>query len=106
MAGCKAFATTAGFESVCEALYLQKPVLMVPVHIEQECNAFDATRAGAGIRSDRFDPGNPAFLSAFLSSESRFPLLDTIGRDTDLCNTPKIQKQLPEKSPLLRPLHR
>lgn len=56
MAGCKAFATTAGFESVCEALYLQKPVLMVPVHIEQECNAFDAIRAGAGIRSDRFDP--------------------------------------------------
>ena len=29
---------------------------MVPVHIEQECNAFDATRAGAGIRSDYFDP--------------------------------------------------
>ena len=33
MAGCKGYSTTAGFESVCEALYLQKPVMMVPVHI-------------------------------------------------------------------------
>ena len=55
MAGCKAYSTTAGFESVCEALYLQKPVLMVPVHIEQECNAFDAMKVGAGIVSDTFD---------------------------------------------------
>ena len=29
MAGCKAYATTAGFESVCEAMYLGKPLLMV-----------------------------------------------------------------------------
>ena len=42
MAGCKGYATTAGFESVCEAMYLQKPVLMVPTHIKQECNALDA----------------------------------------------------------------
>lgn len=55
MAGCKAYSTTAGFESVCEAMYLNKPVLMVPVHIEQECNAFDAQRAGAGIRCTCFD---------------------------------------------------
>lgn len=55
MASCKAYSTTAGFESVCEALYLQKPILMVPAHIEQECNAFDAQRAGAGIISDSFD---------------------------------------------------
>ncbi len=55
MAGCKAYATTAGFESVCEAIYLGKPVLMVPAHIEQECNAFDAQHVGAGISSDRFD---------------------------------------------------
>lgn len=54
MAGCKAYATTAGFESICEALYLQKPVLMIPVHIEQECNAFDAYRAGAGLMADSF----------------------------------------------------
>ncbi|MCC8144243.1 MAG: glycosyltransferase [Tannerellaceae bacterium] len=55
MAGASAYATTAGFESVCEAMYLNKPVLMVPVHIEQACNAFDACRIGAGIIGSRFE---------------------------------------------------
>lgn len=45
MAGCKAYASTAGFESVCEAMYLGKPILMVPAHIEQDCNAYDAKKA-------------------------------------------------------------
>ena len=55
MAGAKAYATTAGFESVCEAMYLNKPVLMVPTHIEQACNAYDASLSGAGVIADRFD---------------------------------------------------
>lgn len=57
MSSCKGYLTTAGFESVCEAMYLGKPVLMVPVkgHYEQSCNALDATKAGAGISSDNFD---------------------------------------------------
>lgn len=70
MAGCKAYASTAGFESVCEAMYLGKPLLMVPSHIEQKCNAYDATegyRMAVGaysgkdaiprpaVSSDRFD---------------------------------------------------
>lgn len=55
MAGCGAYASTAGFESVCEAMYLGKPILMVPSHIEQEINAFDATRNGAGISAKKFD---------------------------------------------------
>lgn len=55
MSGCRAYATTAGFESVCEAMYLGKPLLMVPVHIEQDCNAADAARGGAGIVSDGFE---------------------------------------------------
>ena len=55
MAGAKAYATTAGFESVCEAMYLNKPVLMVPTHIEQACNAYDASLSGAGTVADRFD---------------------------------------------------
>ena len=50
-----AYASTAGFESVCEAMYLGKPILMVPSHIEQECNAFDAKKSGAGVSADRFD---------------------------------------------------
>lgn len=51
MKECTAFSSTAGFESVCEAFYLQKPLMMVPTgnHFEQNCNAFDANRAGAGV---------------------------------------------------------
>lgn len=55
LAGCRGYATTAGFESVCEAMYLGKPVLMVPAHIEQDCNACDAVRHGAGIVAEEFD---------------------------------------------------
>ncbi len=55
MANCKAYTSTGGFESICEAMYLQKPVMMVPAHIEQECNAFDAMNAGAGIASPEFN---------------------------------------------------
>ena len=55
MAGSMAYATTGGFESVCEAMYMQKPVLMVPAHIEQECNVMDATQSGAGVGANNFD---------------------------------------------------
>ena len=56
MAGCRALACTAGFESVCEAAYLQKPLLVVPVenHVEQFLNAVDAERAGIAQRDDQF----------------------------------------------------
>jgi len=49
--------TTAGFESVCEAMFLGKPVMMVPVpnHFEQECNAIDGVISGAGVTSKSFD---------------------------------------------------
>lgn len=57
MGRCRAYISTAGFESICEAMYLGKPVLMIPVagQYEQACNALDASIAGAGIWSDRFD---------------------------------------------------
>lgn len=55
MAGCKALVTTAGFESVCEAMYLDKPVMVVPIHYEQACNAADTERVGAGVAAERFD---------------------------------------------------
>lgn len=57
MSSCKGYLTTAGFESVCEAMHMGKPVLMVPVrgHYEQACNAIDAMKAGAGIASETFD---------------------------------------------------
>lgn len=63
MAGAKAYATTAGFESVCEAMYLGKPVLMVPTHIEQTCNAHDALLAGAGMMADSFDLDKLLYLA-------------------------------------------
>lgn len=55
MAGCHAYASTAGFESICEAMYLGKPLLMVPSHIEQKCNAYDATRFCAAVEAEKFD---------------------------------------------------
>jgi uncharacterized protein (TIGR00661 family) len=81
LAGCRGYATTAGFESVCEALYFGKPTLMVPTHIEQSCNAYEAETAGAGIGADHFDldallafipkyRGNSAFRAWVQQSET------------------------------------
>jgi uncharacterized protein (TIGR00661 family) len=52
---CSLYVATAGFESICEAAYLQKNILMVPTvnHYEQLCNATDAKRAGLA-QSDSF----------------------------------------------------
>jgi uncharacterized protein (TIGR00661 family) len=57
MATCKGLLSTAGFESVCEAMYLGKQVLMVPVkgQYEQACNAIDAQISGAGLIGEKFD---------------------------------------------------
>lgn len=57
MSKCKGVVTTAGFESVCEAMYMGKPVLMVPTlgHYEQQCNAVDAIISGAGIQATSFE---------------------------------------------------
>lgn len=55
LANCKAYATTGGFESVCEAMYMGKPALMVPAHVEQECNAHEAQLNGCGVVAGSFD---------------------------------------------------
>ena len=57
MACCRAVVSTAGFESVGEAMTLGKPALLVPVpgHYEQACNALDAARNGAGLAAETFD---------------------------------------------------
>ncbi len=73
MAGCGAYASTAGFESVCEAMYLGKPVLMVPSHIEQEINGFDAARTGAGIVCDSFDLSRLVEFSRNFVPNREFP---------------------------------
>ncbi len=73
MAGCRAYATTGGFESVCEALYLQKPTMMIPVHIEQECNVFDAAHSGAGFASDTFDLTKLIRFLPYYLPDTNFP---------------------------------
>ncbi len=57
MRTCRAFVGTAGFESVAEALWLGKPVLVVPTahQVEQAWNAREAVVAGAGVASESFD---------------------------------------------------
>ena len=32
-----------------------KPVMMVPAHVEQECNAYEASKYGAGVVGETFD---------------------------------------------------
>jgi len=75
MSKAKGLASSAGFESVCEAMYLGKPVLMVPIHghYEQFCNSRDAYKAGAGIFSDKFDLSKLAnFSTTFDGNNSWF----------------------------------
>ncbi len=55
MAGCEGYVTTAGFESICEAMYLGKPTLMIPAHVEQQINAADAHGVGAGEIAQEFN---------------------------------------------------
>jgi uncharacterized protein (TIGR00661 family) len=49
LASCRAYVGSAGFESICEAFYLGKPVLAIPTegHYEQVLNGWDAERVGA-----------------------------------------------------------
>ncbi len=72
MSEAQGLASTAGFESVCEAMYLGKPVLMVPVqgHFEQFCNSRDAFKAGAGIFDTKFDLGKLVNFSSNFSYEN------------------------------------
>ena len=55
MENCRGYITTAGFESVCEALFMNKPVMLIPAHMEQEINAKDAESINGGIIGENFD---------------------------------------------------
>lgn len=56
MAQCDTLVTTAGFESMCEAAYLGKSMVLVPVegHFEQLCNATDAAARGIATHATSF----------------------------------------------------
>jgi uncharacterized protein (TIGR00661 family) len=57
MARCDGMVATGGYQTVCEAMYCGKPILIVPVgnHYEQECNAHEGELAGAGLGASQFD---------------------------------------------------
>ncbi len=71
MAECKYVVSTAGFESVCEAAWLGKPLFLVPVenHVEQQINAIDATRIGLGVTDSSFKLDRLAELPERLDNE-------------------------------------
>ncbi|MFN3596365.1 MAG: glycosyltransferase family protein [Rubricoccaceae bacterium] len=73
MARARGVVCTAGFESISEAMWLGKPVLMVPVpgHFEQRCNAGDAAAVGAGLALGRLDLD--AFMAYLDASEGLHP---------------------------------
>ena len=68
LATSRGYVSTAGFESVCEAAFLGKPVMVVPTghHTEQRCNALDAERAGVAMWREDFD------LTDFVSALDAF----------------------------------
>ena len=57
MANCQGMVTTSGFETMSEAMYLGKPLLVNPVrnHFEQHCNAEDGRRLGSSVQTDSFN---------------------------------------------------
>jgi uncharacterized protein (TIGR00661 family) len=73
MASARGVASTAGFESVSEAAYLGKQVLMIPVesHFEQYLNAKDAERTGIAMGDTAFrlsrllEPVRPEVTATF-----------------------------------------
>jgi uncharacterized protein (TIGR00661 family) len=72
LAACRAVFSTAGNQLVGEALYLGKPMLVMPEHTpEQRVNALALERIGAGAQV-RFADVSAASLRAFLAHESTF----------------------------------
>jgi uncharacterized protein (TIGR00661 family) len=57
MVRCNGMVATAGYQTLCEAMYYGKPILVVPVgnHYEQYCNAHEAQTIGAGLGAERFE---------------------------------------------------
>ena len=72
MAECRQVVCTAGFESLSEAAWLGKPLLLVPVenHVEQQVNAIDAQQFGIGIAEKSFNLDRLAELPARLPTNS------------------------------------
>lgn len=65
LASARGVATTAGFETVCEAFFYRKPAILMPMpsQYEQFVNAWDAQKVGAGKLVDEL---NPQVLTDFI----------------------------------------
>lgn len=85
---CRRLICTAGFDTVAEAFYLGIPVYLVPSedHLEQYCNALDASRTGMAFQMEQvsdlqdvdFEPRrNEAFRNWVAQAEERF--MEVIG---------------------------
>ncbi len=57
MSRCQGLVTTSGFESMAEAMYLGKPLMLIPTrkHFEHHCNGADGVAEGAAIRAGEFE---------------------------------------------------
>jgi uncharacterized protein (TIGR00661 family) len=78
MADCRNVVCTAGFESVSEAAWLGKPLLLVPVenHVEQMVNAIDAQQFGIALAETSFNLDRLAELPEHLPTEKFRAWLD------------------------------
>lgn len=91
---CDAYVSTAGFDSIAEAAYLGKKIMMVPTenHFEQKYNALDAQRSKIAIKASSFN------LSLIIdSSEKDFSGQDTYKNWCDKSNN-RIVKIIESKS--------
>jgi len=79
MADCRNVVCTAGFESVSEAAWLGKPLLLVPVenHVEQMVNAMDAQQFGIALAETSFNLDRLAELPDQLPTETFRAWLDS-----------------------------
>ncbi|MBO4738560.1 MAG: glycosyltransferase [Bacteroidales bacterium] len=69
----KAVVTTAGFELVAEAMFLDKPLLLIPVNFEQKTNAFSAQKVGDVIVANKIDMNVFEQLVEHTRSNATFP---------------------------------
>jgi len=84
--GCTGLLTTAGFEAICEAAFLGKPVLMTPVHSEQRINAYEFSQFKFGIVSNEL---NPSLLIEYIMNEGAI-LKDTFNYQSRVISAKKI----------------
>ncbi|MGL4632500.1 MAG: glycosyltransferase family protein [Leadbetterella sp.] len=92
---CDGLITTAGFETVCEAIYLKKPTMLIPIpkHYEQHCNAKDFKESGFVY----YDENNQIkdFLAEYKALCSQFSTINSWIDQTEIMILQAIGKLAP-----------